>query len=46
MRHRYALIMSISNLGGVIGTQLGAGITLGLGVTGLCFFFLSLFFGW
>jgi hypothetical protein len=29
----YALIMSISNLGGVIGTQFGAGITMGLGVT-------------
>ena len=29
----YALIMSISNLGGVVGSQLGAGITWGLGVT-------------
>ena len=29
----YALIMSISNLGGVVGTQFGAGITWGLGIT-------------
>jgi hypothetical protein len=32
----YALIMSLSNLGGVVGGQLGAAITLGLGITGFC----------
>jgi len=29
----YALIMSINNLGGVLGAQFGAGITWGLGIT-------------
>ena len=30
----YAVIMSVNNLGGVVGAQFGAGLTWGLGITG------------